>query len=197
VLTEHGAYVKHITCSTFTAPYSSAQNGLAERAICTMMDDVQTLLQDSGLGHSYWVEDAAYSVETRNLIPSRRHPMQIPLESFTGKKQNVSHLRMFGAKCWSKIPTVHGVQVTGGSKLDPRAVECRLLGYTGGHGNYKVQDIASSRVFMSHDIVFEEGYPHCTSLNVGEKNIPLFDVALGETLSEGAIETKADQPTDQ
>ncbi len=76
----------------FTAPYSSAQNGLAERAIRTTMDDVRTLLRDSGLGHSYWVEAAAYSVVTRNLIPSRRHPTKIPLESLTGKKQDISHL---------------------------------------------------------------------------------------------------------
>ncbi len=48
----------------FTAPYSSAQNGLAERVIRTMMDDIHTLLPDSGLGHSYWAEAAAYSVAT-------------------------------------------------------------------------------------------------------------------------------------
>jgi hypothetical protein len=38
-----------------TAPYSSSQNGLAERAIRTTLDDVRTLLRDSGLGHSYCV----------------------------------------------------------------------------------------------------------------------------------------------
>src|SRR6266511_3355874 len=58
-----------VAAMEFTAPYSSAQNGLAERAIRTMMDDVHTLLQDSGLSHSYWVESASYSVDTRNLIP--------------------------------------------------------------------------------------------------------------------------------
>ncbi len=95
------------------------------------MDDVCTLLRDSGLGHLYWVEAASYSVDTRNLIPSRQHPGKIPLEAFTGKRQDVSHLRIFGAKCWAKIPTVHGVQVTGGSKLDPRVVECCFLGAVG------------------------------------------------------------------
>ena len=69
----------------FTAPYSSAQNGLAERAIRTIMDDTRTLLRDSDLGHSYWAEAAAYSIDTRNLIPSRRHPGRIPLEAFTGQ----------------------------------------------------------------------------------------------------------------
>jgi hypothetical protein len=126
-----------------TAPYSSAQNGLAERAIRTTINDVRTLLCDSGLGHSYWAEAAAYSIDTRNLIPSRRHPGQIPLESFTGKRQGISHLRVFGAKGWAKIPTVHGVQVTGGLKLDPRSLACRFLGYAAGAGNYKVQDIAT------------------------------------------------------
>ena len=54
----------------FTAPYSSAQNGLAEHAIRTTIDNVCTLLCDSNLGHSYWAEAAAYSIDTRNLIPS-------------------------------------------------------------------------------------------------------------------------------
>jgi hypothetical protein len=65
---------KHGITHEPTAPYSSAQNGLAERAIRTTMEDVRTLLRDSGLGHSYWAEAAAYSIATRNLIPSRRHP---------------------------------------------------------------------------------------------------------------------------
>jgi len=88
------------------------------------MDDVHTVLQDSGLGHFYWAEAAAYSVNTHNLIPSHRHPGRIPLESFLGKCQDISHLHVFGEKCWAKIPTVNGVQVMGGSKLDPWGVEC-------------------------------------------------------------------------
>jgi len=75
----------HNIVHEFSAPYSSAQNGLAERAICTTMDDVRTLLRDSGLSHSFWAEAAAYSIEMRNLIPSRHHPNKVPLESFTGK----------------------------------------------------------------------------------------------------------------
>jgi transposase InsO family protein len=167
---------KHGITHEFTAPHSSAQNGLAERAIQTTMDDVRTLLRDSDLSHSYWAEAAAYSIDTRNLIPSRRHPDQIPLESFSGKRQNIAHLRVFGAKCWAKIPTNHGVQVTGGSKLDPKSVECRLLGYASGGGNYKVQDIASRRVFVSRDVVFEEGRPRRTLASVGEQQIPIFDI---------------------
>ena len=167
-------YTTHGIVHEASAPYSSAQNGLAERAIRTTIEDVRTLLRDSGLGHSYWAEAAAYSIHTRNLIPSRRHPAKIPLESFTGKRQGVGHLRVFGSSVWAKIPTIHGAQVTGGSKLDPRSVACRLLGYASGAGNYKVQDLSTRRVFVSRDVVFEEGQPRRTSASVGEQ-MPLFD----------------------
>jgi hypothetical protein len=76
-----------------------------------------------------------------NLISSRHIPGRIPLKSFTKRRQGVGHLRVFGAKCWVKIPTIHGLQVTGGSKLDPHSVECCLLEYATGTGNYKVQDV--------------------------------------------------------
>ena len=176
-------YQKRGITHEISAPYSSAQNGLAERAIRTTIEDVRTLLRDSGLGHSYWAEAAAYSIYTRNLIPSRRHPGRIPLEAFTGKRQSVSHLRVFGAKVWAKIPTVHGIQVTGGSKLDPRSVACRFIGYATGAGNYKVQDVASRRVFVSCDVIFEEGLSHRTLASVGEQHLPLFDVAHDITLT--------------
>jgi transposase InsO family protein len=126
----------------FTAPYSSAQNGLSERVIRTTMDDMRTLLRDSGLSHSYWAEAAAYSIDTRNIIPSRRHPNRIPLEIFSGIRQDVAHLRVFGSKCWAKIPAAHG-----DSKLDPRSVECRFIGYATGKGNYKVQEVLTRCYF--------------------------------------------------
>src|SRR5271168_4707984 len=157
----------------FTAPYSSAQNGLAERAIRTTIDDVRTLLHDSSLSHSYWAEASAYSIDTCNVIPSRRHPGHIPAESFSGKRQDISYLWVFGARCWAKVPTAQGE-----SKLNPRSIPCRLLGYESGSGNYKVQDVTSRRVFVSRDVIFEEGLPRRTSASVGEETEPepLFEI---------------------
>ena len=99
-----------------TALYSSSQNGLAERMIRTTIDDVHTLLLDSGLGHSYWAEAAAYSIYTCNLIPSCQAPGCIPLKLFTGQRTGVGYLQVFGSKCWVKIPTANGLEVNGESK---------------------------------------------------------------------------------
>lgn len=56
----------------FTAPYSSTQNRL---------NNVRTLLRDSGLGHFYWAEARFYFIHTQNLILSHHYPGKIPLES--------------------------------------------------------------------------------------------------------------------
>ena len=139
---------------------------------------MRTLLRDANFSHSYWAEAAAYSIDTQNLIPSCWHPGKILLEAFSGKRQSVAHLCVFGAKCWAKLPTTHSFQVAGGSKLDPWSVECRLLGYASGSGNYKVQDIASRHILVSHDVVFEEGKPNQTLTSVGEHQIPIFDTLV-------------------
>lgn len=106
---------------------------------------------------------------------------------------------MFGARCWAKIPTAHGR-----SKLDPRSVECRLLGYASGNGNYRVQDIVSRRVFISRDVIFEEGQPRRTLAGVGEEveqaeQVPLFDTNIvltppADTGSAPAISYVTDVP---
>ena len=99
---------QHGIMHEFMVPCSSAQNGLSEQAIRTTIDDVRALLCDSGLGHSHWAEAASYSIDTHNLVPSQQHPDHIPLELFTGKRQNVAHLQVFGSRCWAKVPIAYG-----------------------------------------------------------------------------------------
>ncbi|KAF5366087.1 hypothetical protein D9757_012381 [Collybiopsis confluens] len=149
--------IHHVT----TTPYSSAQNGLAERAIRQITEDMRANLRDSGLGPSYWAHAADHSTYTRNYIPSRRHPNRIPREILTGKRQDISHLRVFGSRCWCKVPVINGHQVDGGDKIDNRGEECIFLGYAPGSGNYICQD-KQGRIIDSRTVTFEEGVPHRT-----------------------------------
>lgn len=145
---EHGIILE------LTAPHSSAQNGLAERALHMTMEDTRALLSDSGLADRYWAEAASMSIFTRNLAPSSRHPGVVPAEAFSRHRQDVGFLRVFGSTCWAKKPTSGGVLVDGGSKLDDRSKKCVFLGYAG--SNYRVLD-QSGRVFVSRDVIFDEG----------------------------------------
>ena len=87
--------------------------------------------------------------------------------------------------------------MTGGSKLGLRGVECQLLGYAGGHGNYKVQDIESFRVFVSRDVIFEEGHPHRMSPSVGENHISLFDIETGVRTLDETVGCQTDQQNNE
>ncbi|KAF8830805.1 hypothetical protein HHX47_DHR2000963 [Lentinula edodes] len=73
-------------------PYSSAANGMAERANRTVISGVRTLLDESGLGHSFWAEAAATYCYVDSFVPSSRFPDDIPIQIFTGKRQDISHL---------------------------------------------------------------------------------------------------------
>ena len=151
---KHGIHIKP------TTPYSSQMNGISKRTIHTTTDDIRTLLIESGLPKSFWVEAAAYSAYTRNLIPLSALPGKIPLEGWTKKKVDVSHLRTFGCKVYVKVPVdSNGRQVNGGSKLDERTLEGTFIGYLQGHRGYRVL-MKDSRVIKSKDVEFLEGPAH-------------------------------------
>ncbi|KAK0186757.1 hypothetical protein F5146DRAFT_893076, partial [Armillaria mellea] len=77
------------------APHSSVQNGLAEQAICMIMEDTHALLSDSGLADRFWAEVVSMSIFTCNLALSCHHPGKVPAQSFLGCRQDMSFLWVF------------------------------------------------------------------------------------------------------
>ncbi len=75
--------IEHGILLELTAPHSSVQNGLAEHALYTTMEDMQALLSDSGLADHYWAEAASMLIFTRNLAPSSHHLGIVPAEAFS------------------------------------------------------------------------------------------------------------------
>lgn len=64
-----------------------------------------------------------------------------------------------------------------------------------GSGNYKLQDISTRHVFVSRDVIFEEGRPRHTLMSVGEQ-IPLFDNLISPNVNTPltTVPTKAPVP---
>ncbi len=69
----------------FTAPYSSAANGVAECAFGVVFRTVRIMLIEAGMSHGWWAEAYDYAIKVGNLLPSTRHPGEIPEECWTGK----------------------------------------------------------------------------------------------------------------
>jgi hypothetical protein len=138
------------------APYAHAQNGVAERGIRTVIERVRCMLADSGLPRGLWAECAATAIYVDNFIPSARNPGVIPWEVWTGKRQDVSHLRPFGCTAYAKIaPEIEH------SKLLPRSIKYVLIGYYG-RSAYKLYDPATRSIIKCRDVIFEEGRGHRT-----------------------------------
>ena len=114
----------------------------------------------------------AFTVYTRNLIPSCALPKQILLEAWTKRHVDVFHLHVFGSTVYVKIPIDKngGQQINGGSKLDDRTMVGKLIGYLPGHGGYQVL-LGDGRVVRSKDVDFDEGNPHLTTSGDGNGDV--------------------------
>ena len=53
-----------------TVPYSPAQNGVAERLNCTLMESARTMIRFAKIPDSYWGEAVATAAYIRNRVPT-------------------------------------------------------------------------------------------------------------------------------
>lgn len=78
-----------------TNPYTSKQNGVAERYNRTLMERVLAVMADSELEQQWWAKAALTANYLSNRVPQRGQSMT-PFEAFYGRQPNVTDLRVFG-----------------------------------------------------------------------------------------------------
>ena len=71
-----------------SAPYSPAQNGVAERFNRTLMESARTMMAQAGLSEHYWAEALATAAYLRNRVPTRSLKKTTPYEKWYGRKQS-------------------------------------------------------------------------------------------------------------
>jgi hypothetical protein len=133
---------------TPTPTGTHAQNGKPERAHLTLLNDARTLLLAAGAPYSWWGYAVDYATYTRNhsLLPNQKRS---PEDIWQGRRVRVDHIRPFGARC---LVRVHKQT----SKLHPRYVQARLIGYQHDTSNYRVLLSDSDAITFSRDVVFPE-----------------------------------------
>lgn len=134
-----------------SAPYAHQQNGKAERVMRTIEGRMYVMLDFARLPGSLWGEAALTACYLFNWTESHALPPgKTPCEMVHGVQPNLSHIRIFGARCFARIPTE--LQ----QKLGHRSREGIFMGYPPGVKAWRYRDVATGAFFNSHDIIFDE-----------------------------------------
>ena len=114
------------------APHNPQQNGVAERKNRTIVGAARAMLHDQGLPIHLWAEACNTAIYVQNHCPHRILGMSTPEEAFSGKKPNISHLRIFGS------PVYIHVTKDARKKLEPTAEVGIFVEYTDTPHKYHV-----------------------------------------------------------
>ncbi len=107
-----------------TCAYTHQQNGVAQRMNRTLKDLTKAMLKQKNIPDDFWAEALVTAAYIRNRVTSRSLPKNTTSFHIRfGKPPNISHLRVFGSRCWYKVNTPHH------PRLDSRAREGVMLGY--------------------------------------------------------------------
>eukprot|EP00180_Rhodochaete_pulchella_P004065 Plantae.Rhodophyta-Rhodochaete_pulchella.ctg74906.p1 GENE.Plantae.Rhodophyta-Rhodochaete_pulchella.ctg74906~~Plantae.Rhodophyta-Rhodochaete_pulchella.ctg74906.p1 ORF type:complete len:375 (-),score=45.26 Plantae.Rhodophyta-Rhodochaete_pulchella.ctg74906:698-1678(-) len=129
-------------------PYSSEQNGVAERFNRVIQEDAKTMLAEARLPDSFWGE----AVMTANYVRNRRSTSatggEIPQIIWTQQDLDVSHLRTFECLACVHVPKARR------GKMAAQGERCIFLGYA--EMGYRLYSLERRKIVFSRDTVFNE-----------------------------------------
>jgi len=143
-LKEHGIQRKY-SCS-----YSPQQNGIAKRKNRHIAEITRAMLNEKNLPNYFWAKAIATIVYIMNRTPIATVHDMTPKEKFTGKRSDVSHLKVFGCIAYVHVPNERRL------KLDPKAEKCIFIGYSLEQKGYRCFNPSTRKLQVSRDVVFDE-----------------------------------------
>ncbi len=184
-LAEHGIHHQ------LTVAYTPQQNGVAERMNRTLMNLVRSMLHHKNIDKRFWAEALATAVYVRNRVTSRGLSANItPHHIWMGCAPNLEHLRAFGSRCWYVLPG-HKVK-----KLDARAREAMLIGYSLASKAYKLWDVELKKVVISRSVTFDEDTGISVDVDTQGKNTGEEDEMPSAPAMEVKPQEKSSLPLD-
>jgi hypothetical protein len=139
---------KHGIIHRKSCPYTTQQNGLAERKLRHILETGLTLLAYSHLSNRYWVDAFLTSVFLINRLPTPLLDHDSPFSRLHQKEPNYQQLKVFGCKFYPLLRPL------GLHKLQFRSKPCIFLGYC--HAGYKCLDPITNKVYLSRHVFFDE-----------------------------------------
>ena len=154
-LRENG--IQHYTTQT----YSPEMNGIAEATIKHIITRASAMLWTSQVPLGFWPEAVRCATYLKNRTPAVHG--KTPFEAFHGIPPNLSHLRIFGCRCYAHVEKENR------QKFDPHTAECIFLGYYETESLYAVYDVNRRTILKKRDVVFYEhilGHPSLANLGL-------------------------------
>jgi hypothetical protein len=101
-LANQNFFLQHGILLRFSCPYTSPQNGKAERSLRTINDIIRTLFIQVSMPSTFWTEALRTSTYLLNIRPSTVNQKTTPFLSLFLSHPNYSELRVFGCHWWKK-----------------------------------------------------------------------------------------------
>ncbi|GES64853.1 integrase catalytic core [Aspergillus terreus] len=125
---EHREFCRvHCIDHEMSAPYASQQNSFIERAGGVIILRIRALINAARVPFKFWPVVAETVAHLANYTPTRSkgEKWTTPYENWTGKKPDLSNLRVLGCRAFVRDP-----RVPKSDKIAPRAWIGYLVGYT-------------------------------------------------------------------
>lgn len=144
-------YKSHGIICEPTSPRSPQQNGSAERLNRTLLEKTRSMLFEFGCDKRLWAEAISTAAYVVNRLPTSGHDCT-PYEMFMGRKPTVSHLRVWGCRCFV-------LQDKPRKKLDPASREGVFVGYEPKNRSWRVWLPSQQKIVVSCNVLFDEKEP--------------------------------------
>ncbi|CAJ2640870.1 unnamed protein product [Trifolium pratense] len=133
-----------------TVPRSPQQNGVVERKNRTILEMARSVLKSKRLPKELWAEAVACAVYLSNRSSTRSVLGKTPQEAWSGRKPEISHLRVFGSIAHAHIPDEKR------SKLDDKSEKYIFIGYDANSKGYKLYNPDTGKTIISRNVIFDE-----------------------------------------
>jgi hypothetical protein len=133
-----------------TTLYNLQQNGVVERKNRTIMEAMKTMIHDQYLPMCLWAEATMAAVYVQNRLSHSALGLKTPEEMFTGKKPEVSHLKIFGCPIFIHISKEKR------NKMEPLGKKGIFVGYCEVSKAFRIYIPGHHHIEISRDVTFDE-----------------------------------------
>lgn len=133
-----------------STPYSPQQNGLAERMNRTLLERARCMLLNAKLQKHYWAEAVSTAAYITNRCPTRALAFLTPEEMWSGKKPDITHMKIFGCEVMVHVPKEKA------KKWDSKTNKLIFIGYGEQTKGYRLLDPKTRKIIISRDVIFLE-----------------------------------------